>query len=289
MQTFRSRKPATYILLLAASSLIACSEDGGSGVPISWSLNYGDWTQTTPEFKARGCDNQPSDYTANPPYPEIDAILFEARDPLGQVPPQNRRYDCAQGLAPETQTITLNANRLLTVTMQAVAADGTVLYQHQEPVDFEGAVTDFNWQLDTQVSETTFSATFGTGSESLLCPDGTASLRWHLLYRPQDIDEPAEGEDAVDPEVPFLSGEETNACDAVSGIVNDLKLRNIPITPELGSNGGYIPTIYRLRVEAIDGSGNITHCGEDGNRTFRPGENRDVSNADIPMNTGSCN
>lgn len=289
MQTFRFRHPATLVLALAAGSLLACSEDGGGGVPISWSLNYGDWTQSTPEFNARGCDNQPSDYTANPPYPEIDAILFEARDPLGQVPPQNRRYNCDQGLSPSEQTITLNANRLLTVTMQAVAADGTVLYQHQEPVDFEQAVSDFKWQLDTQVSETTFSATFGSGGDSLLCPAGTSKLRWHLLYRPQDIDEPAEGETAIDPDEPFLSGEQSNACDPVSGIVSDLKLRNIPITPELGSNGGYIPTIYRLRVEAIDGDGNVTHCGEDGNRTFRPGENRDVSNADIPMSAGSCN
>ena len=71
--------------------------------------------------------------------------------------------------------------------------------------------------------------------------------------------------------------------------MNDLKLRNIPITPELGSNGGYIPTIYRLRVEAVDGDGNITHCGEDGSRTFRPGENRDVPGGDIPMSPGSCN
>ena len=289
MQTLRSNQPVAFILVLAMGSLVGCSEDGGGGVPISWSLNYGDWTQTTPEFNGRGCDNQPSDYTANPPYPEIDAIVFEARDPLGQVPPQNRRYECAQGLSPATQTVTLNANRLLTVTMQAVAADGTVLYQRQEPIDFEGPVSDFNWQLDTQVSETTFSATFGTGGESLLCPEGTSSIRWHLLYRPQDIDEPAEGEDAIDPDTPFLSGEETNACDPVSGIVSDLKLRNIPITPELGSNGGYIPTIYRLRVEAVDASGNITHCGEDGSRTFRPGENRDVPGGDIPMNPGSCN
>ena len=275
-------------LILCLGTTIACSEGEGNGVPISWTLNYGDWTQTTPELKLRGCDNQPTDYTATPPYPEIAAVTFEARDPLGQVPPINRRYDCAIGLSPAVQTITLNANRLLTVTIRAEAEDGTVLYQRQEPVDFAETVTDFEWQLDTVVSETRFSATFGSGSDSLVCPDGTATIRWHLLYRLQDIPEPAEGEDAIDPSVPFLSGE-VDACDPVSGIVNDLKLRNIPVTPELGANGGYVPTAFRLRVQAVDGNGVVTHCGEDANRTFRPGENRDVSNADIPMNAGDCN
>lgn len=275
-------------LIICLSTTIACSEGEGNGVPISWTLNYGDWTQSTPEIELRGCDNQPTDYTATPPYPAIGAVTFEARDPLGQVPTINRRYDCGIGLSPAEQTITLNANRLLTVAIRAEAEDGTVLYERQEPVDFEQTVTDFNWQLDTVVSETRFSATFGSGSESLVCPQGTETLRWHLLYRLQDIPEPAEGEEAIDPTVPFLSGEE-EACDPVSGIVNDLKLRNIPVRPELGANGGYIPTAFRLRVEALDGSGNVTHCGEDANRTFRPGENRDVSNADIPMSTGGCN
>ena len=41
MQTLRSNQPAAFILVLAMGSLIGCSEDGGGGVPISWSLNYG--------------------------------------------------------------------------------------------------------------------------------------------------------------------------------------------------------------------------------------------------------
>ena len=81
MQTLRSNQPAAFILVLAMGSLIGCSEDGGGGVPISWSLNYGDWTQTTPEFNGRGCDNQPSDYTANP------AVPGDRRNPLRSARP----------------------------------------------------------------------------------------------------------------------------------------------------------------------------------------------------------
>ena len=268
------------LLTLTIASLItaACGSDPEPVADLQWRINYGDWTDENAEDDYRGCDNAPEINARGIPYPTIDKVHVHLTDPAGVIPGYDQRVDCEIGIGTGTLTLRGLVRQAWDVTISAEAADGTILYQYvEEEVDMSTPQT-FTWELQAKTSETHFYPKFaGTGSAGLECPEGVSTARWSLYLN--DLTTPAEE--------PTLTGEAA-ACDAFN-VAEEIVIRNVPVDPQSGANDSFVPTSYKLVVEGLDDAGNVSWCGEEGNRIFRPGLNGNGTNSDINLTSGACN
>ena len=264
------------ILILTISSLItaACGSNPEPVADLQWRINYGDWTDVNSEDDYRACDNAPEINARGIPYPAIDRVHVHLTDPAGIIPGYDQRVDCNLGVGTDTLTLRGLVRQAWDVSISAEAADGTILYQYvEDEVDMSTPQT-FTWELQAKTSETYFYPRY---DNSLVCAEGVETIRWALY--------PKDGTAAA--EEPNMTGE-TAACDALNQSA-EIVIRNVPVDPQPGANDNFIASSYKVVVEALDASGNVVWCGEEGNRIFRPGLNGNGTNSDINLTSGACN
>lgn len=271
-------------MALAASFLCACGEtDVNIIASVQWSLNYGDWTNTNAgadNDDLRDCSNQPDGRYAGideNPYPKITKVRVFIEDPLGQVPNSDREYDCEMGFGAKKIDIKSMVRQNYDITVEAKDASGQVLYRHKE-IDVDlSVVATHSYELKAVTSETTFFPRYGGSHE---CPEGISKLRYSFYTD--------EAKNAADGEASYV-GFAPTPCS--SGISNVIYARGTPVDPQMGSNEQYNPTMYTIKVEALDDNDTVSHCGWDNTkRAFRPGSNENGNRSgDINVVSGTCN
>lgn len=274
---------ALALLFLLSTLTTACGDPDVNVVArIQWRLNYGDWTDDSPSAAdhLRGCDNQPDERYAGMdenPYPPIHTVRVFVEDPLGQVPNADKEYACESGLGSSSVEILGMIRQVYDITVEAKDAEGTILYHHKEEDVDLAVLKTHSYELKAATSETTFFAYYGDSPD---CPERLSSVRYSL-YTPEARREP-EGD-------PSYRGTTTQYCS--SGTSDTVYARGVPVSPQPGSNNKYNPTMYHLKVEALDSRNDIVYCGwATTARAFRPGSNVNGNRSgDITLATGSCN
>lgn len=271
------------VISLAVSLLSGCGEDSANSIgSVQWRFNYGDWTDNTETAKddLRDCANQPSSgqYAGNEenPYPAISKVRVFIEDPDGQVPNSDKEFDCALGYGSSKVDILSMTRQVYDITVEAKDAAGNVLYRHKElDVDLS-VVAAHDYELKAVTSETTFFPTYDGGVN---CPQGVSQLRYSFFTD--------EARRADDGQATYLQVA-TQPC--TSGTSNTIIARGIPVDPQMGSNNTYNPTMYTLKLEALDSDGAVTHCGWDNvSRAYRPGDNKKgISSGNIDLKPGTC-
>ena len=271
-------------IAIAASLLASCGGDDDANVlaSIQWRFNYGDWTDTSQGAAddMRDCTNQPPDRYAGideNPYPTVTKVRVFVEDPEGQVPNSDREYDCAMGFGSGKIDILSMVRQVYDITVEGKDAAGNVLYRHKEEGVDLSVKTTHSYELKTITSETTF---FTNYSGSPTCPDGVSQLRYSFFSD--------EAKNADDGE-PSVVGSTNKPCS--SGTSDTVYARGIPVDPQMGSNDKYNPTMYSIKLEALDSSGAVTYCGWDNvARAFRPGNNKNGNlTGNINVLSGACN
>jgi hypothetical protein len=274
---------ALALLFLLSTLATGCGDPDANVVArIQWRLNYGDWTDDSQNAAddLRGCDNQPDDRYAGMdenPYPPIHSVRIFVEDPLGQVPNSDKEYECESGLGSSSVELLGMIRQLYDITVEAKDADGNTLYRHKEEDVDLGVLKTHSYELKAATSETTFFAYYGDSPD---CPEGLSSVKYSL-YTPEAKRDP-EG-------APSFQNTTTQHCS--SGTSDTIYARGVPVSPEPGSNNKYNPTMYHLKVEALDSQDDIAYCGWGITpRAFRPGSNVNGNRSgNITLTTGACN
>ncbi len=260
--------------VLALAALSCGNELPPTAAQLGWTLNYRDWTKvncvdeqtsfcTNDDFRA--CDNKPL-FNAGPTYDAIDKVRINLKDPDGQVPPFDTEFECEQGMDSTKAPIRGITMQSYTLTMEAKAADGTVLYRYiEEEFDLSSSRSEV-FELGAATGELNFSPSYA-GSDSGSCPSDADTLRYTFSKS---------GEDE-----PVLTGT-TSACDDT--LTQELFLRKIPTAPTPGRNDSFALDNYSLRLEGLSGT-DVVYCS-DSVRPVGPGDNNFRQNQ--TLSSGEC-
>lgn len=267
-------KSIPLALGLTALTLSACGgETPPSVADFGWTFNYRDWTKpncaesdsvacTDDDF--RGCDNAP-EFNTGPAYPAVDKVRVHIFDPLGQIQPLDREYECNAGVGGTKVPIRGLPLRSYTVELEAKAADGTVLYRYlQEDVDLTSKPSEV-LELGAATGELNFTPGFA-GNDSGVCPDDADTVRYTVTNDEDEV---------------LLEGS-SDACEGV--FTNDLYIREIPTEPSPGVGGSFLVNTYNLRLEGLSGE-TVNYC-VDVTRSVAPGNNNARNNE--TLSAGAC-
>ena len=271
------RKVSILLALIGMACPLTLMSCGGSTADssvarIEWRVNYGDWTDPNAEAELRPCSNQPA-VNAGPAYDEIAKVHVLIEDAEGQIPGFDREVDCSQGNDGSELLIQGIVRQNWDVTISALNSDEFLLYQYKEEAVDMTTLRSYQWDLKAMTSETSFFPRFDGDLE---CPENVSKVRWTLYMN--DLSTPSEEAN--------VTGSQT-ACDTF-GVVDEVVLRNVPVDPQAGANDGFVPTTYKVVLEGLDSSDQVTWCSTETARVFRHGKNIMGTNSDMNLSAGPC-
>ena len=248
----------SILTALVGIGTMACgTEKADSLAEIGWQLDYRDFTDPATAPDLRGCDNQPA-VQVGPAYRPIAKVRILIKDPEGQVAGVDREYDCAQGVNGERLPVRGIVIQEYELTVEAKAADGTVLYRYENPSYDLTASPSETYTLQAATGELGF---FPRYDQSLTCPATVAKMRYTLFKN-----------SPTGPEsTPTVSGVSEPACEqGFNGLESkSLVIREIPVSIEPGSFQTY--NDYKLRLEALNAGDGVVSCVTNPFRSVRPG------------------
>ncbi len=261
----RKRTPLASLFMLFATTMsimtmtTACGAESHGNVlgTVGWTFDYRNWTKSTSEPDVRVCDNVPASGVATPAYSAIDHVRVTLRDELGQIKGIETDAPCSVSLGSADYDLYGVDVREWVFSLEGMTADDVVMYRYDDAeMDLNTPVNE-TFELLAAVGEIDFFVGFGS-SDALTCPTNVQTLKWELF----------ELIDGVVSTTPNTVGTRDACPDSYP---DEVIIRQIPSTPVQGPTGGYAPTNYKLRLQALDAGGTTTYCSVT-SRAINPGD-----------------
>jgi hypothetical protein len=239
--------------------LAACGADTEANIvaQVGWRFNYRDWSKpacaesdstTCTDDDLRGCANTGPLPDVRLVYDAIAEVRLRLENPA--LPTYDEKHPCGRGENDGWISIKGIGRDVYTLTLSALAGDGTELYRHvREGFDLTTKPQE-RFELASVVGDILVDVAFP--GDPLQCPQDAARLAYAAT--------PAEADAAL--------VEGTLACD--DSAMNGFLIRNIPAQPEKTNAGGYEVLSYGIQIAGLSASGDVTYCGS-GLRGVNPG------------------